>query len=397
MMKEDNVKFKDLPLTIYEPDWDSELAGIVVELEKLRVKRPNGNVPGYIFSQLKEIFQWMESLGSARIEGNHTTLAEFVEKIIDQVPKNTKEEKIREIFNIDRAIDFIDNNIKNGTKITRAHLSEIHKVIVDGLTPPPSGEGSHYPGNLRPMPVSIKGSSVVLPDSFRVPEYLDGLLDFINTPVSPQNDLLVTALAHHRMTWIHPFDNGNGRMIRMFTYAMLIKQNFQVKTGRILNPTAIFCMDREKYYEMLALADTGEKENVLTWCTYVLRGLKEEIEKIDRLQDSSYVMEKILVPSVAMAFKQKLITDREHDILKNIVSSESMVIRSSDLDKIIGQESPVQRSRIIRKLRDKKMLRPLSDNGRVYTISFNNNYLLRSVISMLEANGFIPQSLNENK
>jgi len=395
-MKEGNVKFKDLKLAIYEPDWGSDLAGIIVELEKLRVRRPSGNVPGYIFSQLKEIFQWMESLGSARIEGNHTTLAEFVEKIIDQVPKNTKEEKIREIFNIDRAIDFIDNSIKNGTKITRAHLSEIHKIVVDGLTPPPSGEGSHHPGDLRPIPVSIEGSSVVLPDPVKVPEYLDELLNFVNTPVSPQNDLLVTALAHHRMTWVHPFDNGNGRMIRMFTYAMLIKQNFQVKTGRILNPTAIFCMDREKYYEMLALADTGLKENVLAWCTYVLSGLKEEIEKIDRLQNVSYVVEKILTPSLSLAFKQKLITDREHDILNAIVSSESMVIRSSDLEKIIGQESSVQRSRIIRRLRDKKMLEPLSKNGRIYKIVFNNNYLLRSVISMLEFNGFIPQSLNKN-
>lgn len=395
-MNQKDVTFNDLPLVLYEPTWGSDLARIIVELEKLRVKRLVGSVPPYIFFQLKEIFQWMESLGSARIEGNHTTLAEFVEKIIEEVPKNTKEEKLREIFNIDRAIEFIDKNIKNGTKITRAHLSEIHKIIVDGLTPPPNGEGSHRPGELRNVPVSIEGSSVTLPEPIRVPEFLEELIEFVNTPVSLQNDLLVTALAHHRMTWVHPFDNGNGRMVRMFTYAMLIKQDFQVKAGRILNPTAIFCMDREKYYAMLALADTGEKENVLAWCTYVLGGLKEEIEKIDRLLDAKYVIDTILIPALNEALEKKMITDREHDILKALVRSKDMTIKSADLEKIIGQESSVQRSRIIKKLIEKKMLQPLTEKGRVYTIGFNNNYLLRSVIGALEKNGFIPQSLITN-
>ncbi len=395
-MSNENVTFIDIPLILPEPSWGSNLARIIVELEKLRVKRLGGAVPPYIFFQLKEIFQWMESLGSVRIEGNRTTLAEFVEKIIDQVPKDTTEEKLREIFNIDRAIEFIDAQIKNGTKITRAHLSEIHKIIVDGLTPPPDGEGSKYPGQLRKTPVSIKGATVVLPDPIQVPTYLEELLGFVNTPVDLQNDLLVTALAHHRMTWVHPFDNGNGRMVRMFTYAMLIKQNFQVKAGRILNPTAIFCMDRQKYYDMLALADTGKTEHVLAWCEYVLGGLKDEIEKIDRLLNIHYVVEKILLPSITDALEKKMITDREYEILKAVIRSKKMTIKSADLEKVIGQESSVQRSRIIRKLLDKKMLQSINENGRIYTIGFNNNYLLRSVITSLEKNGFIPQSLNKN-
>lgn len=393
-MEKQNVKFKDIPLILPQPSWGSELASVIVELEKLRVKRLVGTVPPYIFFQLKEIFQWMESLGSARIEGNRTTLAEFVEKIIDQIPKNTTEEKLREIFNIDRAIAFIDETILSGTTITRAHLSEIHKIIVDGLVPPPEGEGSHNPGDLRKVPVQIKGSNTVLPDPILVPSYIEDLLQFINTPVELQNDLLVTAVAHHRMTWVHPFDNGNGRMVRMFTYAMLIKQDFQVKTGRILNPTAIFCMDREKYYEMLSLADSGEQVDLLEWCTYVLGGLKREIEKIDKLLDAKYVIDVILLPALTEALEKKMITDREHEILKALVRSGDMTIKSSDLEKVIGQESPVQRSRIIRKLLDKKMLQPIQENGRIYTIGFNNNYLLRSVIRALEQNGFIPSSLN---
>jgi Fic family protein len=129
------------------------------------------------------------------------------------------------------------------------------------------------------MNVAIQNSSFVPPDPIRVLDYLEELLTFINQEISPKYHLLITALAHHRMAWIHPFDSGNGRLIRMFTYALLIKQGFKVKSGRILNPTAIFCMDRYEYYDMLALADTGEEKNVLKWCTYVLQGLLKEIEK----------------------------------------------------------------------------------------------------------------------
>lgn len=390
------VEFREIPLKIYEPDWGSKLASTVVELEKLRVKELGGPVPPYIFFQLKNIFQMMESLGSARIEGNHTTLVEFVEKIIDQVPKDTKEESIREIFNIERAIEFIETNIAEGGKITRAHISEIHKIIVDGLTPPQAGEGSRYPGVLRPINVKIGMSSHVPPDHVKVSEYFDELIVFVNADTSPQNDLLVTALSHHRMAWIHPFDNGNGRLIRMFTYALLIKQGFKVHNGRILNPTAIFCMDRNEYYKFLALADTGEKEKVLEWCLYVLAGLKEEIEKIDRLLDLKYMTETILLPSLSYALDRQLVTKREFDILSALVKSKAMIIKSSDLDVIIGEESPVQRSRILKRLKDKEMLRPVPGKSRVYTIGFVNNYLLRGIFYVLEKNGFVPTSLNKN-
>ena len=63
MMDKGEVKFKDIPLKLCEPKWGSNLASIIVELEKLRVKRLGGPVPPYIFFQIKEIFQWLESLG----------------------------------------------------------------------------------------------------------------------------------------------------------------------------------------------------------------------------------------------------------------------------------------------------------------------------------------------
>ena len=394
MTNVNNAKFKDIPLKLYDPKWGSQLANAVIELEKLRVKKLGGPVPPYIFFQIKDIFQILESLGSARIEGNHTTLAEFVEKIIENPNRQTKIEKDREIFNIERAIDFIEKNVSSKTKISRAFISEIHKILVDGLTPPPGGEGSRYPGEMRHENVVITKSNHIPPEAIKVSDYFNELIEFINQPIESQYHLLAIAISHHRMAWIHPFDNGNGRLVRMFTYALLIKQGFQVKSGRILNPTAVFCMDRDKYYDMLALADSGEEEKTLEWCLYVLEGLRTEIEKIDKLLNISYITNSILLPMLSFALENKYITKREHEILSVLVKSKKMTIKSSDLIKIIGKESSVQRSRILKRLKEKNMLIPLEDKGRVYTIGFANNYLLRGMIHILEKNDFIPLSLN---
>ena len=48
------------------------------------------------------------------------------------------------------------------------------------------------------------------------------------------------------------------------------------------------------------------------------------------------------------------------------------------------------------KLRDKRMVRPIKEGGRIYTIRFANNYLLRGIIKTLEENGFVADFLNHN-
>ncbi|UZV66575.1 hypothetical protein [Pasteurella multocida] len=62
--------FKDFPLQLLNPSFDSDLIDVLTELEKLRTLRLSGDVHPVIFLQLKSIFHMLESLGSARIEGN---------------------------------------------------------------------------------------------------------------------------------------------------------------------------------------------------------------------------------------------------------------------------------------------------------------------------------------
>ena len=77
----------------------------------------------------------LESIGSARLEGNHTTVAEYIEKKISS--DQFKDEKDTEIENIEKAMALIDENIEH-MPLNGLFLNELHKQVVKNLTPPPS-------------------------------------------------------------------------------------------------------------------------------------------------------------------------------------------------------------------------------------------------------------------
>lgn len=379
------AKFVDYKLKLVEPSFGSSLTDLIIELDYLRKKTLGGSTHPRVFFQLKHIFHTLESIGSARIEGNNTTVAEYIETKLETIENVS--EGIKEIRNIENAMEFIEQNI-NEFPINRMFLSELHKMIVKDLPLPPQGEGDHNPGAYRNVNLKINNSNHLPPDYIKVQDYMTELLDFIEGEDSPKYDLLKAAIAHHRFVWIHPFGNGNGRTVRLFTYAMLVKTGFNVNVGRIINPTAVFCSNRNDYYNNLSKADLGTDEGILSWCEYVLKGLKEEIEKIDRLSDYDYLRKEILLPSLVHSLERKYITDVESKILRKVI--ELQVIQASDLKKIFADKHSAEISRQIKRLIDKKMLVPEEEGKRKYIIRFDNNFLLRGVIKILDEKGFLP-------
>lgn len=379
------AKFLHYDLKLIEPAFGSELTDLIIELDYLRKKPLGGSTHPKVFFQLKHIFHTLESIGSARIEGNNTTIAEYIEtKLVEM--KNVPS-SIREIQNIEKAMAFIEENVKD-YPINRAFVSEMHKRIVDGLEPSPNGEGDRTPGQYRKINLKINKSKHLPPEWVKVEEYMTELLDFIGRNESPKYDLLKAAIAHHRFVWIHPFGNGNGRTVRLLTYAMLVKTGFNVNVGRIINPTAIFCSDRNNYYNHLSEADSGEEKGILSWSEYVLKGLKEEIEKIDKLTDYDFLRKEILLPAISHSLERKYITDTEGKILRRTIDKQ--IIQAADVKEFFAGKVNAEVSRQIRKLIDNKMLVPEKEGTRKYVIRFDNNYLLRGVIKSLGEKGFLP-------
>ena len=100
------AEFLHYDLKLIEPSFGSELTDLIIELDYLRKKPLGGSTHPKVFFQLKNIFHTLESIGSARIEGNNTTIAEYIETKLagsKRVPPS-----IKEIQNIEKAMAFIE-------------------------------------------------------------------------------------------------------------------------------------------------------------------------------------------------------------------------------------------------------------------------------------------------
>lgn len=374
-------------LALLNPAFDSPLVDVLTELEHLRRLRLQGTTPVPLFHQLKGIFHMLESLGSARIEGNHTTLADYVEsKLAGTSPANA--DQLRELTNIEKAMAYIEEAHTAGATLTEHFIRELHTLAVTGL----QREGDATPGAYRTGNVRIAQSAHQPPDAVHAPHYLQELVDFINERHSRKYDLIKVALAHHRFAWVHPFSNGNGRVVRLLTYALLIQYGFNVNAaGRVLNPTAVFCNDRDRYYTMLSQADTGTAEGLEAWCHYVLEGILAELQKVNQLTDYRYLSEQILMPAVLAARQHQRITPVEEAMLK--IAASKGVVKAADLKLAMPGATSAQRTYQIGKLVERGLLQPISKGARQYTLGISHSDLLRGVIRALEGEGFIPASL----
>ena len=374
-------------LKLPDIDFNMPITDLVIELEKLRYKILEGTTHPLVFNQMKNIFHMLESIGSTRIEGNNTTIMDYVETTkISNTNEPERNEQIKEITNIEAATSYIERVIDT-TPISIHFIKELHSLTVESLSA--NKEGCRRKGDFRGSNVKISGSSHVPPDFIDVDPLMRELVDFLNEDTPPKYDLLKICVAHHRFVWIHPFENGNGRVVRLFTYALLLKNVFKSKQ-RIINPTAVFCSDRSDYYKKLSLADTYTNEGMIEWCEYVLHGLKSEIEKIDKLMNYSYLKDMILIPAMSDALSKKYITDDEYEILRLAINSHTQEIQAGDIKKIYNKKSAPDISRKIKSLIEKRMLMPVADRARKYVVSFANNYLLRSILKELDENGFLP-------
>lgn len=384
--KDDHKKLYTLPTLLL----DSEVANLVVGLETLRSRELSGTTPPWIFFGVKNLFQTVESVISTHIEGNNTTIAAYVEAARSNKKKANLDEKIKMILNLENALKDIEKEVDANTDFDKSFILDLHKKVVDGLDPSQDGEGDTRPGAYRNEHRKIQDSTHVLPQHTDVRDLMDQLIAFINKPVPHTMELVKIAIVHHRFVWIHPFGNGNGRVVRLLTYAMLARAGYIDKDGaRLLDPTAVFGSNKLTYYDKLAGADDLSEQGATDWCEYMLSGLTQEIHKIDRLLDGDFTKREIIVPAIIYAHEKQKITKLERDML--LICVEKNLVAASDFrDLFPANTSHVRISQVINKLKEQNLIETPRPGARKYMLSMNNNLLTTGILRKLDENGFLP-------
>jgi len=142
---------------------------------------------------------------------------------------------------------------------------------------------------------------------------------------------------------------------------------------------------------MLAQADNGSREGLEAWFLYVLQGILNELRKVDRLANFSYLSAKILTPALSYAKERELITVVLH------IAAHNGVAKAADFVAAMPGMTAAQRTYQIKKLVERNILQPIKDGARQYTIGFSGSYLMRGVIQALSKEGFIASVLTANE
>lgn len=373
------VRFADFP-------FDHPLTSVIIELERERDALLDGTTPASTMRELHRLFQLLTSILSARIEGNRTSVIDAVE-----ASRSDRTAAIgdgaREILNVLDAIEFIDAHAPT-TPLSHTVVRELHRIVTDGLR----REGDSMPGAYRRGFVTISHSDHRPPAPAEVLDGTTHVIEFANADVAPHQQLLQMALSHHAFLWVHPFGNGNGRVARLLSYWMLVRQRFtRPDAPRTVNPTAVFGADRDGYYDGLAQADTLTSDGLVSWCEFVLRGIRDDLVRIARLTDATWVSQSLLAPAIERMRVAGLLEAREAAALTVAAHAES--VKAGDLaDAIPG--TPSARSNVIRTLIERRLLVPVATGRRRYRLGFANSSLAPFVFGTLVAAGMLPALLD---
>lgn len=112
------------------------------------------------------------------------------------------------------------------------------------------------PGELRRRGVKVGGHIPVSPGA--LPRFL-ARFEEVYGSLSKVESILAAAPAHHRLVWIHPFLDGNGRVARLMSHATLLRT---LDTGAVWSVARGLARNAETYKGHLAACDEVRRNNL---------------------------------------------------------------------------------------------------------------------------------------
>lgn len=212
------------------PEKDGELRELAAELLKNSAKL-TGSFNSVTRLAIAKLIEPMNSYYSNLIEG-HFTHPLDIEKALKKDYSKEPKKKLLQLES--RAHVIVDHSMKEKLKsmdeaYTWEFISWLHKSFYD-----------HMPVEFRTVKDKGGNDILLVPGNKRITEVevgnhiapaaesLDAFLKFFEDGYNrkkisdPLQRIIAIAASHHRLAWIHPFLDGNGRVVRLFSEAACI-------------------------------------------------------------------------------------------------------------------------------------------------------------------------------
>lgn len=236
-----------IPKTKLNSENEEELNHIEKTIDTLNAKRDEG-LSKELLDNLKRQLLIKQVYHSNAIEGNKLSLRE-TELILNGMVINERPLKDEiEAKSLANATDYLYSLIDGREPLTKRTLLELHSLIMQDIPGIEAGKFRHHD-------VQIKNSDHTPPSFLDLDNHVDELFQWMNRNSHKHPPLIMGAILHHWMTWIHPFSDGNGRVSRMFLNFFLLQKGYPEIVIKI--------SDRDNYYNSLIAADKGDISNLI--------------------------------------------------------------------------------------------------------------------------------------
>lgn len=206
----------------------------------------------------------MNSYYTNKIEGQHTLPAD-IERAMRQdfdADRELQRKQRHALAHMDaeQALERTLSDIGPRALFDPHRVREIHESLYSRL---PEGDRLTHddepiiPGEFRTTQVTARHH--LAPPAEDVPELMDAWASRYAGLRGNEQLIIGTACAHHRLTWVHPFIDGNGRNARLHSHLLLFRLGL---TGGLWSPMRGLARAHETYYARLNNADLPRRNDL---------------------------------------------------------------------------------------------------------------------------------------
>lgn len=222
--------------------------------------RLEGLLPGPTALRLGRLLRLTNSYYSNLIEGQYTKPADFEVAGMQRLPKRSSEQlmalavsHVRVQTTLERMASSMSwPDTLSPRLVQSVHRHLFHNAPRDELQL--TGGQSIAPGELRTELVTVGRHLAPVPEI--VPPMLEHLQRVYGRIGDKRHRLIAALACHHRLAWVHPFADGNGRVVRLMTHLHLHQLGLASPLWSLSRGLA---RHRSEYYDRLANADAPRR------------------------------------------------------------------------------------------------------------------------------------------
>ncbi len=253
------------------PDLQSRELAELSQNVTLAIGELSAHLPSAVVRrQVSQLVQRMNCYYSNLIEGHKTLPRDIEQAERQQLTEGPQEERDKQLLaeaHIQTEAAMIKRlESQEGVDVFSSDfICWIHRTFYERL-PESMREaktlaGASYqiePGQLREFMVDVGRHTP--PDHSVLPQFLDRFRKAYSEPsILATQQLVAIAAAHHRLAWIHPFGDGNGRVLRLHSHALLHRQNLH--GHGLCTLSRGLARNRQSYFNHLQAADRGREND----------------------------------------------------------------------------------------------------------------------------------------